>query len=68
MRTTHPPAPSLAKRRGAGDILHPLSWKKDRGIGGEFIDEINPIFRKIINLSHSLAMVGLTAGHLLCML
>jgi hypothetical protein len=38
MLKTHPPTLSLAKRRGAGSLLHPLSLKKERGNGGEFVD------------------------------
>jgi hypothetical protein len=38
MLETHPPTPSLAKRRGVGGLLHPLSLKKERGNGGEFVD------------------------------
>jgi hypothetical protein len=38
MLATHPPAPSLGKRRGVVGLLHPLSLKKERWNGGEFVD------------------------------
>jgi hypothetical protein len=38
MLETHPPTPSLGKRRGVVGLLHPLSINKERGNGGEFVE------------------------------